>query len=186
MLVLAIVLSLLICSIPTGVIAALYFGDKDPRDHGSKNIGMTNAWRVGGAKIGLLTLTGDLAKSAFILGLFEAHLLPHELGWLAFCATLFHCYSMYLNFNGGKGLATASGALLILNKWCFGLLFVIWMSTRLLTKSSSLSAIVTIAVYIVLCNTMLQQYQTGLLAISLLVLWRHRDNVLRLVNNREI
>ena len=186
MIFLALTVSMLVCSIPSGVIFALYLSNKDPRKFGSLNIGMTNAWRVCGWKVGLLTLAGDLGKSALVLGVFQVHLTVDEISLLAFSTVFFHCYSVYLNFKGGKGLASASGALLIISPFWSLVLFLIWLSLKTTTKSSSTAAFVTIAGMLVICFTALYEHQMGFIAICTLVAWRHHENAVRLINGTEL
>ena len=177
---------MLICSIPFGVVFALYFSDKDPRLAGSFNIGMTNAWRVCGWQVGTLTLVADLGKSALVLSLFKTHLSVNELSVLAFSAVFFHCYSVYLKLKGGKGLASASGALLVINPFWFSILFLSWLLLRITTRSSSIAAFGTIAIMIVVCVTSLSNHQLGFFAILALVLWRHQENAVRLMSGSEL
>ena len=186
MIFLALILSSLLASIPFGVIFALYFSDKDPRKHGSFNIGMTNAWRVCGWEVGVLTLMGDLGKSALLIAIFQSHLTEHTLSLLTFSTVFFHCYSIYLNFDGGKGLATASGVLLVIEPFWFFMLFISWLVIRLITQSSSIAAFSAIGLMLFLCCSILSENQMGFFAITTLIAWRHRENVDRLMTHSEL
>ncbi|MBM73853.1 MAG: acyl-phosphate glycerol 3-phosphate acyltransferase [Proteobacteria bacterium] len=186
MIFLALILSSLLASIPFGVIFALYFSNKDPRKHGSFNIGMTNAWRVCGWEVGMLTLMGDLGKGALLITIFQPHLTESTLSLLAFSAVFFHCYSIYLNFEGGKGLATASGVLLVIEPFWFLILFISWLLIRLVTKSSSIAAFSAIALMLFLCCSILSENQMGFFAIATLIAWRHQENLERLMTHSEL
>jgi len=155
MIFLALIASMLISSIPFGIVFALYLSNKDPRYSGSLNIGMTNAWRVCGWQVGLLTLAGDLGKSAFLLSLFNTYLTAHELSLLAFSTVFFHCYSVYLKLKGGKGLASASGVLLIIDPFWFSMLFLAGCS---LESQPAHPALLHLALFPSCSSSVLPQY----------------------------
>src|SRR3954471_2258502 len=111
---LLIVFAYLLGSVPTGYILG-YFSGIDVRKAGSGNVGATNVARVAGKKVGILTLIGDAAKG-FLPVLLARRLGfdPTVLGLAALAAFLGHLYPVFLNFRGGKGVATALGALVAL------------------------------------------------------------------------
>src|SRR5262250_3329203 len=111
-----IAMAYLLGSIPFGLMLTKIFGGKDVRKSGSGNIGATNVARVAGPSAGILTLLLDAAKGAFAVWL-ASHYTNHGAAamMLAGVAALFgHCFPIWLNFKGGKGVATALGVFLML------------------------------------------------------------------------
>ena len=100
-----------LCSIPFGLVVATLFYDIDPRQYHSRNIGMSNTWRCCGAGAGLATLLLDTGKTVFALWIATTINAPH-LFILGFLCVFFHCFSIYLNGKGGKGVACAGGVIL--------------------------------------------------------------------------
>ena len=107
------VLGYLIGSIPFGVVISRLLGTTDPRTAGSRNVGFTNVLRVGGKRAGILTLIGDLGKG-WIAAWTAGQLLHDETAILAVALSVIvgHLHSLFLGFKGGKGVATALGAVL--------------------------------------------------------------------------
>ncbi|RVT82267.1 glycerol-3-phosphate 1-O-acyltransferase PlsY [Rhodobacteraceae bacterium CCMM004] len=142
---LAAVLGYLLGSVPFGIVVARAFGLGDLRKIGSGNIGATNVLRTGNKLAAFLTLVLDAGKGA--IAVFAARLLVGEEAALAAgtAAFLGHCYPVYLGFKGGKGVATFLGTLLAL-AWPVGLAAcAAWLATALVTRISSLSALVAAA-----------------------------------------
>lgn len=108
-----ILLAYLCGSIPSGILVARALGLSDPRQSGSGNIGASNLARIGGRKVGVLTFLLDFTKGCVpvLLALFMSQANQTVIYLTAFAAVLGHCYSVFLLFNGGKGVATAAGAL---------------------------------------------------------------------------
>ncbi|MEE9232602.1 MAG: glycerol-3-phosphate acyltransferase, partial [Nitrospirales bacterium] len=95
-------------SIPFGIVVAKIFGTQDPRTLGSQNIGFTNVLRVNGKKAGFLTLLGDMGKGLLATGLAQVFGLPWVWVLIVGIAVLLgHIFSVFLKFQGGKGVATA-------------------------------------------------------------------------------
>ena len=178
------ILSYLIGSIPFGTIFSIWLCNKNPKEHGSGNIGMTNVWRIGGTKTAVLTFLCDVGKGFFVL--WVAQILQMPLGYCAFFVVFGHCYSAFLNFDGGKGLATSSGIILFLSQISFFILFTCWLYTRQTTNSSSKAAIVALLLLPFLTWLFIPDYTKTILILSLLVTYRHKDNLQRIKNNREI
>lgn len=144
------VVSYLVGSIPTGVILARSFNLPDPRSHGSKNIGASNMARVGGAKIGALTFICDFLKGLlpclFVKFYFSEN--ADLAAASALLAILGHCFSIFLWFSGGKGVATAAGAFLPLEPVSAIASIVVWILVFLDKRVSSLAAAISMAVMI--------------------------------------
>ena len=173
-------LLLLLGSIPTGLIVSFLFYDTDPREQGSGNIGMTNVWRILGATAGLATLCGDLGKGMLGTWLAASLLEPSYLGWAASCLVLGHCYSAFLCFSGGKGVATAGGALLLLDPWTFVVATVVWVVVKVVARKSSLSALTSALLLPIISYWTIPQYFWPVVAIVVLIVWRHKSNISRL------
>lgn len=192
------VLSYLIGSIPSGYLVARFKG-LDIRQHGSSNIGAANVARVMGKKWGYLVGFCDFCKGflAVKLGLLVAahSLLSPVLGSIiaAIACVLGHNYTIWLGFKGGKGIATSGGAVLAL--WP-PLVFVsaglVWLAVFLIGRYTSLASIIAAAVLPL--TVILFTPRTGTdfwlmisfsVAIAALAIWRHRSNIVRLLNGTE-
>ncbi|MDG2292538.1 MAG: glycerol-3-phosphate 1-O-acyltransferase PlsY [Phycisphaerales bacterium] len=210
----------LLGSIPFGVLIGRAKG-VNIREHGSRNIGATNVGRVLGRKFGYLCFILDMTKGAIpvlVAGLLSDVIgrNPMELGggdlWLwmfvAIAALLGHMYSVFLGFGGGKGVATAFGALVAM--WpvltipaliALAAWIIVVMSTRVISLASmTAAAIVPLATLISLfiadgdasdtVGTSARLINasaplTVTIAIAVLVLWRHRSNIRRLLRGEE-
>ncbi len=187
----ALVLGYLLGSIPFGLILTRAAGLGDVRDIGSGNIGATNVLRTGNKGIAALTLLLDLLKGT------AAVLIGHAIGALGGVAILAslvaglaafigHTYPVWLGFKGGKGVATYIGILLGLN-WPGALAFCsVWLLVAILSRYSSLSAIVAAIVTPIWLLTV-GDYATAILAalLSVLLIYKHRANIHRLVAGEE-
>lgn len=187
----ALVLGYLLGSIPFGLVLTRAAGLGDVRDIGSGNIGATNVLRTGNKGIAALTLLLDLLKGT------AAVLIGHAIGALGgvailaslvagFAAFIGHTYPVWLGFKGGKGVATYIGILLGLN-WPGALAFCsVWLLVAILSRYSSLSAIVAAVVTPIWLLTV-GDYATAILAalLSLLLIYKHRANIHRLVAGDE-
>ena len=171
----------LLGSIPFGMILTRVMGLGDLRQIGSGNIGATNVLRTGSKKAAALTLLLDGAKGA------AAVLLARWLGGetaaqiAGFAAFLGHCYPVWLNFKGGKGVATFLGILLAF-AWPVGLAAcVTWLASAFATRISSLSALIA-AGSSPLWMLLLGRGDAMLLgaALVIVIFWRHRENIRRL------
>jgi len=177
----------LLGSVPTGVLLG-YLAGVDVRSAGSGNVGATNVARVAGKWLGLLTLLGDTAKGFVpVLLTLQLGLDATVAGVAAFAAFLGHLYPIYLKFRGGKGVATALGALLALAPATIGILLLVFLIILLATRIVSLASIVAAGTAPV--AIWLLGYPGSLVGITLLmallILWRHRDNIQRLRSGAE-
>lgn len=184
-------LGYLLGSIPFGLLLTRFFGAGDLRQIGSGNIGATNVLRTGRKGLAAATLLLDLAKGAAAVLIGEA-LLPGGatslgggvLGGLA--AFIGHCYPVWLRFNGGKGVATMMGVVLALH-WPCGIVFaVVWLGLLALLRISSLAGM-SAAISAPVSAAFFGQIQIVLmlLALAMIVLWKHRANIDRLLNGTE-
>jgi len=181
----AILLGYLLGSIPFGVILTRAFGAGDLRAIGSGSIGATNVLRTGRKGLALATVLLDGGKGAAAV-LLAAHLFPgHEVPAAA-AAFLGHLYPVWLRFRGGKGVATLIGICLALY-WPIVLVFaVVWLGLFVAFRISSVAGM-SAAISTPIAAAMFGRFDLVLLliALALLVLWKHRTNIDRLFAGTE-
>ncbi len=191
MIVAALAIGFLLGSIPFGVLFARLRG-VDLRAVGSGNIGATNAARALGKPIGVLVLLCDAAKAALPL-LAARHWLAADprCDWLlaagGFGAVLGHMFSPWLRFRGGKGVATGLGVFLVLSPICALIAAIVWLALYALTRTSSLGsllAVTSLPVAIALRHES-QAFLALALALFPIIVWKHRDNIRRLLKRQE-
>lgn len=179
----------LIAAIPSGVVLARMMGVEDVRQKGSGNIGATNVYRVAGKLAGVLTLLGDTLKGFLPLLAIKSWLspAPEQLAIASAVAILGHCYPVYLRFKGGKGVATALGLFLVLSpKAVLGAL-IVFILTVALSRYISLGSVLAAlsAPLLILLLNLPQPIFLATLFIAMLVIWRHRSNIKRLLDGTE-
>ena len=182
------VIAYLLGSISSAIVIARLFGLKDPREVGSGNPGATNILRYGGKKAAILTLLGDVLKG--VAPVLIAHTLGVDSVILALtmlAAFLGHVFPVFHGFKGGKGVATAFGALTAMNGWVGLALVGSWLVMAITTRYSSLSAITVSVLAPVFVWWFVREpaliLATGIMA--LLLLWRHRSNIQKLLAGTE-
>jgi len=183
-----VVFAYLLGSLSAAIITCKLMGLPDPRSEGSHNPGATNVLRYGGKKAAAITLLGDMLKG--LVPVIVARLAGVEdsvVAAVAMAAFLGHLYPLFFSFHGGKGVATALGVFLGVS-WPVGVaLLLTWLAMAKLFKISSLSAL-TAAVLAPLYTWLLLPgtiFISLSFAIALLLLWRHRSNIQRLVTGAE-
>lgn len=178
----------LLGSISTAIVISRMTGLADPRSVGSRNPGATNMLRVGGKKLAAITLLGDIAKGVAAIVLVKLVTTdPGVIGASAVAAFIGHCYPVYFGFKGGKGVAVALGVFIGLNAWLALALMVTWLIVFIPTRYSSLSALVAAAAapaYIYWLNPE-PAYVIAGIAIVVFLVWRHRENIQRLIRGQE-
>lgn len=175
-------------SIPFGVIVSRAMAVPDPRTYGSGNIGATNVLRSGHRMAALLTLVGDAGKGwAAVLVARLAGASVELLAIVAIAAFLGHVFPVWLGFRGGKGVATAAGVLIALD-WRLGLAVIVaWLIIAVATRYSSLAAIGAALVapaaawHLAGAGPVLG----AVVAMSVVLVTRHRDNVGKLLRGEE-
>lgn len=181
----AILLGYLLGSIPFGVLLTRLAGAGDLRQIGSGNIGATNVLRTGRKGLAAATLLLDLLKGSAAV-LLAAMVLPGG-GVLGGVAAFFgHCYPVWLRFRGGKGVATMMGIVVALY-WPAGLVYaVVWLGLLALARISSLAGM-TAAISAPVACAWFGRFDLvlPLLALTLVVLWKHRENIDRLLSGTE-
>ena len=194
---LAVVAAYLIGSLSFAVIVSRLMGLNDPRTYGSGNPGATNVLRSGSKAAAALTLLLDAAKGWLPVALArwfgpQLGLGEGTLALVALAAFLGHLYPVFFRFKGGKGVATALGVLLGVSGWLGLLVALSWLAVAFITRYSSLAALVASVlapVYYVLLSGMLWDAETPVTAaiviMALLLIWRHRENIQRLMAGKE-
>ena len=187
-----VVLAYLIGSVSFAVVVSWGFGLPDPHTYGSGNPGATNVLRTGRKAAAVLTLMGDAAKGAIALWLARRLAPDFDVGEItlaavAFAAFVGHLFPVYFRFKGGKGVSTAAGILLALDLRIAGVVLLVWLLVVLGSRYSSLGAIMA-----ALAAPVATVYFLGwgpfawvVLAMTALLLWRHRANIGRLMNGSE-
>jgi glycerol-3-phosphate acyltransferase PlsY len=187
-----IVAAYLIGSLSFAVIVSKLMGLPDPRSFGSGNPGATNVLRTGRKAAAALTLLGDAAKGWVAVVL--ARMLAPQFGLtediVLLCALAVfagHLYPVFFRFQGGKGVATALGVLVGLNPWLGLACLATWLFMVKVFRISSLAALVT-AILAPVYSGLLLGWDTAtvaVLVIALLLVYRHKSNLIKLVNGEE-
>ncbi len=188
---LLVVLSYLAGSIPSSFLIGKIFHGIDLRQHGSGNLGATNAFRVMGAKSALPVMIADIGKGLLPV-LFFPRLAPAAFGWtLAYgaAAILGHMFSLWVGFRGGKGIATSAGVFLALAPWAVLGGLVVWCLVTFPSGYVSLGAIAAAAALPALVAATPHEGGPGVVWFSAgmgaFVIWAHRKNIRRLARGEE-
>lgn len=180
-------------AVPIGLLIARRHGHPDIRKEGSGNIGATNVARVVGKKAGIITLIGDILKGALpvllAMWLMGTNTLEKQF-WTALvglASFLGHIFPIYLKFRGGKGIATATGVFFVLcplailfNLFIF--LFVVWQFRYVSLGSLSAAAAMPPLLFILSDKKI---YAILSIFIAIIIFYRHRDNIRRLLRGEE-
>ena len=183
-----VVASYLLGATPTAYLAGRLARGIDLRQHGSKNLGATNVYRVLGWRWAIPVALVDIAKGAIPVALFGRWAAGGP--WLAVglgvAAVLGHVFSPYMRFKGGKGVATALGVLLALS-WPVGVLaMATWLAVAALARISSLAALVALAASPVYAWFLADPQRAQLAAFLAIVVWlRHHENIRRILKGDE-
>lgn len=183
-----IVAAYLLGSISFGILISRMFGLPDPRTVGSGNPGATNVLRSGKKMAALLTLLGDAFKGWFPVWLaLQSGMLMWVVSWVGFAVFLGHLYPIYYRFKGGKGVATALGVLLALSVWLGLAVVIVWVVVFAIWRYSSLAAILAALLAPVIAYFLLpyKDYLLLTLVITVLLIWRHRSNIQKLLAGTE-
>ena len=192
------IVSYLVGGIPFGLLLAKYFTGKDIRESGSGSIGATNVLRVLketnpklAKKLAILTVTLDALKGIVVLLVAKFLGLSLETLWaIAIFAVVGHCYSPYLKFEGGKGVATSAGVLLVMLPLETLIAFIAWFVAGKILKISSLSSLfalsaLLISSYIIHLTLEGINSHAPLWIIAFIIVYKHLPNILRLFQGKE-
>lgn len=182
----ALIIAYLLGSVCSAIIVCRVLGLPDPRTEGSHNPGTTNVLRIGGKGPAALTLLGDMLKGVVpVLVARHYGLEPAVVSAVGLAAFLGHLYPVFFRFEGGKGVATALGVLFAVH-WPLGLIVgAIWVTAFAATRISSLGSILGFAAAPFVAWQMAPAYMLGIVGMSLLLLARHKPNIISLVKGEE-
>lgn len=186
------VLAYLIGSVSFAVIVSALMGLADPRSYGSGNPGATNVLRSGNKKAAILTLIGDALKgwlAVWLVANFGAGfgLGNHAIALAAIAVFVGHLFPVFFRFKGGKGVATAAGVLLAIHPVLGAATVLTWLIVAFFFRYSSLAALAA-AVFAPVFDVFLfgpSAISLAILAMSVLLFWRHRSNIAKLIAGTE-
>ena len=183
--IIALAVGYLLGSIPFGLLLTRFAGKGDIRDIGSGNIGATNVLRTGSKKLAAATLVFDALKGAVAV-LLAQRFWPDAVNFAAGAALVGHLYPVWLRFKGGKGVATMLGILVPLFWQAAAVYALLWLGLLLLIRISSVAGMAAAA------SAPATAFVLGkielfpmLLGFALLVIWKHRPNIQRLLAGTE-
>ncbi|MCU0665976.1 MAG: glycerol-3-phosphate 1-O-acyltransferase PlsY [Candidatus Omnitrophica bacterium] len=201
LLITAIIISYLVGSIPTAYLAGRILKGIDIREFGSGNIGATNALRVLGKKTGFIVLLVDVLKGivpVILLGnyvLSQNKALSQEFVYICIAAScvIGHIWTIFLKFKGGKGVATSLGVLIGISlklhavAISLGIMLVIWLAVFMIFRMVSLASVIAALAFPACIFILKQPLSLFIFAfiLSFLVAWRHRANILRIIQGKE-
>lgn len=194
----ALILSYLVGSLSFAIIVSKCMKMDDPRSYGSHNAGATNVMRSGNKKAAILTLVGDFLKGLIVV-LVSKHFFGSVEGGvniIALCGLLVvlgHIYPIFFKFKGGKGVATAVGVMFGFNAFLGFLLLITWLVVFKGFKISSLAALVAtvlspVYAYLLPFDNVPKGNNTyfgATLVIAFFVLYKHKENIIRLFSGNE-
>ncbi|MBL4828771.1 MAG: glycerol-3-phosphate 1-O-acyltransferase PlsY [Aliivibrio sp.] len=158
----------------------------DPRLSGSHNPGATNVFRIGGKGAAALVLLSDILKG--MIPVWSGYYLdfnPFILGMLGVSACLGHMYPLFFHFRGGKGVATALGALAPIGLDLTGMLFAAWLTMVIVTGYSSLASMSAALLAPLFTWFIKPQYTIPVAMLSCLIVFRHNENIKRFIEGVE-
>jgi glycerol-3-phosphate acyltransferase PlsY len=182
----------LIGSVSFAVVVSRAMGLPDPHTYGSKNPGATNVLRTGKKIAAALTLLGDAMKgwlAVFLTDHFYSTEVPaaYKMAAVAVAVVIGHMYPVFHRFQGGKGVSTALGVLVALNVWLAAGAASTWIIIVMFFRVSSLAALLAAVSAPVYCYLLyeIHPYTLAVTIISLLLIWRHRTNIRKLIAGTE-
>ncbi|MFK5881721.1 MAG: glycerol-3-phosphate 1-O-acyltransferase PlsY [Sulfurospirillum sp.] len=192
------IVAYLVGGIPFGLIFAKYFAKTDITEAGSGSIGATNVLRVLkeenpklAKKIAIATLACDVLKGVVVLSVAKLIGLSTETLWaIAILSVIGHCYSPYLKFEGGKGVATGMGVLFFMLPIETTIALVVWAIAVKTVKVSSVSSLLALATlifssFVIHPNIYEIQTHAPVLIIGFIIFYKHIPNIIRLFKGKE-
>ena len=188
MTIIACLLSYILGSVPNGLIWGKLIWHLDLREYGSHNIGATNAWRILGKGPGIFIFVLDFLKGAFGAGLgLWLGGTPLAMVMAGLAAMLGHSFSLFMNFKGGKGVATGLGVIAMLMPLLTLVVFFVWLLIVLATGYVSLGsciAAILVPIFAIISGQPASYVLFGFLAAAFITV-RHQDNIRRLLTGTE-
>lgn len=181
-----IIFAYLLGSISSAILICRLFQLPDPRQYGSENPGATNVLRSGNKLAAGLVLFFDMLKGALPVWLaWYCNLSPFFLGLVAISACLGHIYPIFFHFQGGKGVATAFGAMLTIGFDLGGSILLSWLLSLFVSGYSSFAALFTALFAPIYTFVFNPQFTMPVAMLSCLIILRHYENILRLIRGKE-
>ncbi|MDA0149968.1 glycerol-3-phosphate 1-O-acyltransferase PlsY [Vibrio sp. LaRot3] len=181
-----IIFAYLLGSISSAVLICRLLRLPDPRGVGSNNPGATNVMRIGGKKAALSVLLCDMLKGTIpVWGGYFLNIDPIILGVVAIAACLGHMYPLFFHFKGGKGVATALGAIAPIGLDLTAMIIVTWLIVAFAFRYSSLAAIVTVLLAPLFTWMIKPHYTLPVAMLCCLIVFRHHQNIRRLLDGSE-
>ena len=192
--IIAVIIGYLLGSIPFALVIGKIFFKTDVREHGSGNLGGSNAGRILGAKVGAAVIILDVLKVTFAIFI-TSHFAYSEMAsiWAGFAAAFGHCYPIFAGFKGGKAVATMFGFLLGISIFTFqdinmliiplAAFLVVLLLSKMVSLSSMVAAI-TSSVYIFI-DSPADSTRVASILLTILLIYRHRANVKRIIHGEE-
>jgi glycerol-3-phosphate acyltransferase PlsY len=180
-------LSYLLGSIPFGLLISRFAGIKDIRQHGSGNIGATNVLRIGGKKFAIITLISDFLKGIIAVLIAKENCIDNVVYLAAASSIMGHIFPIWLKFKGGKGVATSLAVITFCNLEIGLFAIGCWLIIFAISRVSSLAAIIAFILTPFFTFFYIGSYFLFYVItfISLLVLFRHYNNFIRLMKSQE-
>ncbi|MEF1254730.1 MULTISPECIES: glycerol-3-phosphate 1-O-acyltransferase PlsY [unclassified Vibrio] len=176
----------LLGSISSAVLICRILRLPDPRGVGSNNPGATNVLRIGGKKAAVAVLLCDMLKGTIpVWGGYFLGIDPIMLGVIAIAACLGHMYPIFFHFKGGKGVATALGAIAPIGLDLTAMIIATWIGVAFLFRYSSLAALVTVLLAPFYTWMIKPQYTLPVAMLCCLIIFRHHQNIKRLLEGTE-
>ena len=178
----------LLGSISSAILLSKLMGFQDPRSEGSKNPGATNVLRIAGKKAAFFTLVGDCLKGLIpVLVATALDAEPLIVALTGFAAFAGHCFPIFFAFQGGKGVATAIAATVGFDWVAGAILIATWLLFARVFKISSLAAIISFAALPLVIYWRLPEPAVSAVfaVLSVILIWRHRGNIQRLLSGTE-
>ncbi|OLQ91333.1 glycerol-3-phosphate acyltransferase [Vibrio ponticus] len=176
----------LLGSISSAVLICRVLRLPDPRKVGSNNPGATNVLRIGGRKAALAVLLCDMLKGTIpVWGGYFLNIEPIMLGLVAIAACLGHMYPLFFHFKGGKGVATALGAIAPIGLDLTAMVIATWLAVALTFRYSSLAALVTVLLAPMYTWMIKPQYTLPVAMLCCLIVFKHHQNIRRLYDGNE-
>lgn len=176
----------LLGSLSFSIIICKFTDLPDPRSMGSKNAGATNVLRFASKKIAIMVLLGDVIKGVIAVKIATTFLTNDiAIGCVAFAVVFGHIFPIFFKFQGGKGIATYFGVLIVLSPIFSLWTLLTWMLLAYLFKYSSLASILSTIVTAVLFFLYVPTHFVAISALCLLLCIKHKDNIARLLKGQE-
>lgn len=173
-------------SVSSAVLVCRLYGLPDPREHGSHNPGTTNVLRLGGRLAAVWVLLADMLKGTVPVYLsWYLGISPFFLGLIGIAACLGHMYPIFFHFRGGKGVATALGALMPIGLDMGAMMLGTWLIVLFASGYSSLAALIAALLAPLYTYWLKPEFTLPVAMLCALIIYRHHENIQRLLSGQE-